>query len=476
MADYGQVDTSIYKDAVSDSPLKTAGEVADYRNKLLSNVQNEQSVQANNIKLATERFGMVNSAAAGLLSDPNLGKADVTKKLWDTLGRLTKGDAMSAQHAVQFMKGFPTDPQQQRAAIEAVHAQTLDAWQRGKAYLGTVEGVGTGGGTKLVQQPAYGGAAPRDIGYIPNTLQPGTEKVNPDLSRSFVGGEGNPRIQGPAGEPVNLLGNYGPAPSSAGPSRQPIRERNGAPAGATQRPQAQAGSPYPSSPRPASASPSARVMAAPAPGEAEAKRAVGEGSGSALVSARQRAMNYQGEVFPLEQAIPALEKLGTKGTGPGTESINHLKSFVLSNIPGADFKGLKDDVETYDKAKKYLVDFVNQNGNAGTNDKLAASFAGNPSVNISNAAAVDVAKSALALRRVKQAQLAAFEQSGLPESEFGKFASKWNVMADPRAYGFDLMTPAQRKAVIESLPKGKRELFMLNVQDAVEQGLIKAPK
>ncbi|WP_283843470.1 hypothetical protein [Bradyrhizobium canariense] len=33
MAD-GQIDTSFYRDAVSDSPLKVAGEVADYRNKL----------------------------------------------------------------------------------------------------------------------------------------------------------------------------------------------------------------------------------------------------------------------------------------------------------------------------------------------------------------------------------------------------------------------------------------------------------
>lgn len=459
-----EIDTSLYREAMNADPF-------EFQNRLLATQRARQEVELNNIKLATERFGMVNNAAAGLLSDPELGKTDVTKKLWDTLGRLTKGDAMSAQHAVQFMQQFPADPRQQAQAIRNVHSQTLDAVQRGRAYIGEVQGVPIGGGVKLEQTPAYGGAPPRDIGYIPNTLSPETRQVNPDLSQTYVGGTGNPPIQGPAGAPTNLLGNYGPAPSSSGPSRQPIRERNGAPV--VQRPPAQPRSPYAASP----AAPSAgHVMAAPPPGEAEAKRAAGEGSGGALVSARQRGMNYQAEVFPLEQAIPALEKLGTKGTGPGTESINHLKSFVLSNIPGADFKGLKDDVAAYDKAKKYLVDFVNQNGSAGTNDKLAASFAGNPSVNISNAAAVDVAKSALALRRMKQAQLAAFEQSGLPESEFGKFASKWNTMADPRAYGFDMMTPAQRRAVIESLPKGKRELFQLNVQDAAEQGLIRAPR
>ena len=212
------------------------------------------------------------------------------------------------------------------------------------------------------------------------------------------------------------------------------------------------------------------------PGQAEAANVAGGASGGALGDARNRSLNYQAEVNPLEQAIPALEKLGTKGTGPGTESINHLKSFVLSNVPGADFKGLKDDVATYDKAKKYLTDFVNQNGNSGTNDKLAAAFAGNPSANISNAAAVDVAKTALALRRFKQAQLVAFEASGKPDADFAKEAGKFAREHDPRAYGFDMMSPAERKKVIESLPKGKRELFMMDVQDAVQQGMLKPPQ
>ncbi|WP_368507894.1 hypothetical protein [Bradyrhizobium lupini] len=457
-----EVDTSFYKDAVSDSPLKVAGEVADYRNKLLSNVQNQQAVQINGVRLATERFGMINNAAAGLLSDPDLGTKDVTGKVWETLGRLTKGDVMSAQHAVQFMQGFPADPRLQPQYLKNVHAQTLSAEQRGRAYMGEVQGVPTGGGTKLVQQPAYGGSPPRDLGYIPNTLQPSERVPQSDPNqpnyggKSFVGGTGNPHIEGPA----NPMGDYS--------TTRPLREGNGVHA-APMKSQ--------SSPPGGSGPPTARpIVSDLPPGDVEAKRKAGEGSGDELVNARHRSINFQQEVFPLEQAIPALEKLGTKGSGPGTESINHLKSFVLSNIPGADFKGLKDDVATYDKAKKYLTDFVNQNGNSGTNDKLAAAFAGNPSVNISNAAAVDVAKSALALRRMKQAQLAAFEQSGLPESEFGKFASKWNVTADPRAYGFDMMSAAQRKSILDGLPKGKRELFMLNVQDAAEQGLIKAPR
>lgn len=215
-----------------------------------------------------------------------------------------------------------------------------------------------------------------------------------------------------------------------------------------------------------------------APGFTAAQEATGAGSGVALNDARQRGLNYRQEVFPLETAIPALEKLGKTGTGPGTEEVNQIKSFLQSaGIPGLDAEKIKN----FDEAKKYLTDFVNQNGNTGTNDKLAAAFAGNPSVGISNAAAVDVAKSALALRRMKQAQLIEFEKSGLPDSEYTKWASQWNIGHDPRAFGFDLMTPAQRKKVIESLPEGKdgkpgpRDLFKLQVMAARNADIIRPP-
>lgn len=210
----------------------------------------------------------------------------------------------------------------------------------------------------------------------------------------------------------------------------------------------------------------------PPPGVKKAMEVTASGSAEMLARARAHGADYQRQVFPLEQAIPALEKLGTTGTGPGTETFNHIKSFIASSgIPGIDVEKIKN----YDEAKKYLTDFVNQTGNSGTNDKLAAAFAGNPSVNISNAAAVDVAKSAIALRRYEQAQLSAFERSGESDDRHAAFVSKWNVGHDPRAYGFDYMTPKQRKAVLDSLPKNKRELFMMDVQDAAEQGLIRAP-
>ena len=212
-----------------------------------------------------------------------------------------------------------------------------------------------------------------------------------------------------------------------------------------------------------------------APGVAEAETRAGGASGEQLAHARIAASNYQRDIFPLTQAIPALERLGTKGTGPGTEEINQLKSFILSNVPGVKSEDFKGTVADYDKAKKYLTDFVNQTGSTGTNDKLAAAFAGNPSVGISNAAAVDVAKSALALRKMQQAAIINFERLGLPASQFSRYMTQTMNTLDPRAFGFDLIKDAKKqKALIDDLKSkpAEAENFRKSYELAKSLGMI----
>lgn len=445
------VDTSIYKDAIAENPLDMAGKVVEYKNKLLGNVQHQQAVEKNaigidsaKVDLAMKRFGIMNDAISGLIGDRGYGTENLKPKINGVMGRLVKDGVLSAQHAVEALQGIPDDPREQANALRNFHTMTQTAMERGNSFFGQPQTQNVGNALVTTQTPQYPGKPIATRGNVPLALPPTTETVQDDPTKPGYGKK-------------VLLGQT-PAPA--------VRQGPGVVPAAPQAP-ARVNAPPPAD---------TPITTALPPGQAEAASVAGGASGGALGDARNRSLNFQQEVTPLEQAIPALEKLGTKGTGPGTESINSLKSFILSNVPGADFKGLKDDVATYDKAKKYLTDFVNQNGNSGTNDKLAAAFAGNPSVNISNAAAVDVAKTALTLRRFKQAQLLAFEGSGKPDADFAKEAGKFAREHDPRAYGFDMMSPAERKKVIESLPKGKRELFMMDVQDAVSQGVLKAPQ
>lgn len=282
-----------------------------------------------------------------------------------------------------------------------------------------------------------------------------------------------PRIAGPLGpngEPTTIsqgAGNYAPGNATGAPMQiaptPPVR------------PLGIGGAPAPVAP----AAP-AGIVTGLAPGVGEAQTAQGLASGHQFAGDLAQAANYKRSVFPLEQAIPALERLGPSGTGPGTETFNNVKSFIQSlGVPGVDASKIKD----FDEAQKYLTDFVNQNGNTGTNDKLAAAFAGNPSTKISNAAAIDVAKSALALRRMQQGQVLQFQKTGLPEAQYSKWASAWQNQQDPRAYGFDQMSEDAQQKLIKSIPKtvsGKPNpeyaKFVSSLQAAHENGLLAPPQ
>lgn len=193
------------------------------------------------------------------------------------------------------------------------------------------------------------------------------------------------------------------------------------------------------------------------PGVGKAEEEVGGASGTQLAQALNKAKDFQTEVYPLSQALPALESLGTKGTGPGTETINQIKSFVLSNVPGVKESDFKGTVKDFDLARKYLTQFVTTNGATGTNDKLAAAFAGNPSVGISNAAAVDVAKSALSLRRMQHAVDQEFVTQNLPASQYSRWVAKRMQDTDPRAFGIDLMSKEKKAKLFEQVKKNPTE-------------------
>lgn len=211
----------------------------------------------------------------------------------------------------------------------------------------------------------------------------------------------------------------------------------------------------------------------PAPGAMEAAQAAGTESGNELANARSREANFARDIVPLQKAIPALEALGTTGTGPGTEQINEIKSFLTSmGIPGIDVESIKN----FDEARKYLTQYAQSVGDINTNDKLAAAFAANPSVGISNAAAVDVAKTALAQRRFQNAQLRAFEQSGGSPDKYTQFATQFAAEQDPRAYGLDMMGPEARAKLIGGLKGDEKAKFAQSLRMAIALGLVQVPQ
>ncbi|WFU26318.1 hypothetical protein QA649_08950 [Bradyrhizobium sp. CB1717] len=462
MADFGQFDTSLYRDAMNAGPF-------DFQNQLLATQRARQEVELNNIKLATERFGMVNNAASGLLADPDLGTKDVTGKLWDTLGRLTKGDAMTAQHAVQFMQGFPSDPRMQAQAIRNVHGQTLDAWQKGKAYIGETEAMATGGGNKLVGLPSFKNYI-EDRGYVPNTLPPGQPTINSDPNSPNYGREttmgtyGNPPIQPPAAAPA--VPARAPRVAAAPAAGGAVPAANGAPARAKVPSSAKVVGDEEGVKSGVYEAPSfndrfsaARPVTKLAPGEETALTGAAQSYNEAMTNAGR----YAQRINPLRQSIPILERMRPEDIGPLSDRWNEVKSTAQSlgagKLAGIDPEKIKD----YNELKKYFTQYASQAAatlGPKTNDGLATAVTSNPNVHMDKLSATELAKVALGIERMQQAAALEFNdlvQAGKAQpGTFNRFMLQWATKQDPRAFVYDIMDKKGQEAV-RKLPEAERE-------------------
>lgn len=484
------VDTSSYVKPgalpVQKSMLEQAKQYGDME-------QQKLSIDRNKLAYYNEQYQVMTDELSSLANDKNTTPQEVVTRLERRLKAINAQPKVIEQMRGTFANmppgalgdngtGNPTLSRQ----LDIISRQSQDANSRVNRLYGSPGSVDDGQATTPTRTGERGGPVPSGA-PIQRQLPVGTNQV--DNRRTLPDGSANPDF----GQSVMR----GPQPPALPPGATPVQ--GGLPSQyeyklPIAKPQANTGV----TPEATSNNQVVENRFGPAtslaPGVAEAASGAGTAAGVQLAAERNKAANFQRDIFPLAQAIPALEKLGTKGTGPGTETLNHVKSFVLSNVPGvkeSDF-GF-GTVKDFDKAKKYLTDFVNQTGNSGTNDKLAAAFAGNPSVGISNAAAVDVAKAAMALRRMQQSKYLAFEDSNQQPDQASKFFANGTInyevpgpegtlarrsikvsQIDPRAFGIDVMTDKAKKSLLEQLNKNPREkeLFDRSLEIAMSHGYL----
>ncbi len=478
-------DTSSYPKLPANPPsfLDVAGKLQNLQSGALT-------LQQQQLNLIKDRFQQVAGQIPGLLSKPDLNQDDIAQFYRRNVanGYITPDQAATkisqlpptqgmppAQAALTLKNHMGNELQQAMSTMDALHF-----------HLGGQGEVNTGQQiVPTLSSPKPGFAGNQQTGGVvapQRGIQIQPPPTLPTVSAGAPGQapRGTPTILGPAGGPTGLPSAPGALPVGPNMTRGNIQGMGnvvGIDVGPDQPNMggvSTAGAPNRVPTQSFTQKPIATGLP---PGASEAMQA----SGQQLASDRLTASSFQRDIFPLVKAIPALETLGTKGTGPGTETLTNLRSFILSNVPGATEKNIPTwsggTVKDYDEAKKYLTDFVNQTGNSGTNDKLAAAFAGNPSIHISNAAAIDVAKSALALRRMKQAQLLNFEQSGLPESEYSRWNAQTTNQLDPRAFGVDMMKPEAKQKLLASLNKNAIEKanFEKSLQIAQKHNFITPP-
>lgn len=205
-----------------------------------------------------------------------------------------------------------------------------------------------------------------------------------------------------------------------------------------------------------------------------------QASGALMGAARARAAHFGADIYPLEQSLGALERLGPTGTGPGTDELNTIKSFLQSNLNW--LPGVKIDpnsIKDFDEAKKYLTQAAGSRAAAfghGTDQALSTALTANPNTHISNLAAVDLTKATIALRRMEQAQTLQADRIGVQPGQFATWAARWATNVDPRAFMVDLLDQKQLQNLQKTLKNPKeRARFNSSVQMAIDNGIITRP-
>lgn len=180
------------------------------------------------------------------------------------------------------------------------------------------------------------------------------------------------------------------------------------------------------------------------------------GATDQYVQAQTAANSFKNRSFALEQASHALENADT---GPGSETVNHIKSFLSAQSPESLKKYLPgvdpDKIQAYDEAVKYLAQYArSQPGAANSDMQSQLSQTANASTHISPAAAQQVVKNTLGLERMNQAALTEFNRTH-PDGS-GRLYPRWLTneflpSQDPRGYSWDDMSASQRASTLAQI-------------------------
>lgn len=457
------VDTSTYAKANPINLLSIASEGqgianAQQQNQLLRTAN--QSAQVNlskdKIDLAHQQFGQLSQFIGSLAQDPRVGTSEGPALVQQATQQAVKQGWITPDIATEELANMPKDPSQLPQYLQTLNTRVQDASGQFRQIYGEPATISNGNRIIPVRTGAIAGVhrigadIPMETGPDSRTALDNTTNASGQAvvvpHGTLVQKAGMNMLTGMPTAPTNQLMPPGTAPQqAAAPSSIQPQQGGGA-------------------------------AISPPAGQVAALATQQQAGSETYARDQQREATYQNDILPLTKSITELGNLGTTGTGPGTDTINQWKSFAQSmgigTIAGID----PDKITSYDEAKKYLTSYASSIGGSGTNDKLAAAFAGNPSTTISNAAAVNVAKTALSMRRMQNAQVRAFSATGQSPGAYNQYAATFNASQDPVAYGFDMMAAPARQKYFQGLSAPEKTKFLNSLKTATQLGVVAPPE
>lgn len=423
-------DTSIYGQIRQPEP---------FENRLLAAAQAQQQeirLQADQLALGLHHLTATRQAVGSLAANPNATVDDAQRTLGDlvSMGILPSNQA---QRFAEQIEGTRGNPQAFRNLLDTHMNSLQSAPDQFRARYGTpdVQDLGDNMLTRTIS-PTMG---VRPLAVSPKSLTPQDKAARVPIFQN-----GQPGTVQNSG----LTDRYGNARTA------PL---GGAQAGAG----GGAGTMAPAGFTPT------------APGLGQTR--VAEGGADQYVRDLQAAASSGGELANLSAALGSLQGLGGEGTGPGTAGRKRIASFLnsagLGRLPGVDPKKIED----LDEATAYL----NSAAKAGTLNPVPgqAPGAGAPTTpdigEISQPAAINLVRAQIGLKRLQQAQARSY--SGQDNGAgYAQHAATFASEQDPRAYSFDLRTPAEKQKLLDSLgPKNgpAYQKFIRSLRSAHDLGL-----
>lgn len=427
-------DTSIYGQIRQPEP---------FANQLLALTGAERqqtALEADKLALGLRHLDAVHQAAAALAADPASTVDDAHRALGDLAaqGIITQGDAQRYAGQIEALR---SNPEGFRSYLRG-HVNSLQAApDLFRATYGTPDVQDTGDNllTRLIS-PSQG---VRTIAATPKTLTP-QDKAN--RIGTFQGGQPGTTTTSAT---TDRYGYPLKTPPIAGP-----QGGGGRAAGAMM--------------------PGGFVPTGPALGQTR----VAEGGADAYVRDLQAAAGSSGEMANLQAALGNLNTLGPEGTGPGTQGRKRIASFLnaagLGRLPGVDPKRIED----FDEAASYLASAARSGTlNPASGQAPGAGAPTTPDIGeISQPAASNLVRAQIGLKRLQQAQARSYQGQD-NGAGYGKHAADFASEQDPRAYSFDLRTPAEKQKLLQSLgPKDgpAYRKFINSLRTAHDLGLTNA--
>ncbi|MFM0638083.1 hypothetical protein PQQ63_15380 [Paraburkholderia metrosideri] len=426
--------------------------------------------------LAAKRMGVIAQIGVANLSNPNATPQDYVNGIVSAAqnGQI---DPQSASTAIVHASQVLSDPQQFKTYLQNGLA-ALPPEIQAQYVKPAIQAINTGGQTNIVATNPISGA-PTVTGSLTNTLSP-SEQVARVPTVGANGAQGT--VSQASLAPPSLLppGTAPGAMSEGGNGRYPTAApaAGAVPAAGASTPGA---APAPASTPAAAAGPAGFLPTSLPPGVSQAADVAGTASGQQFADDQKANAGSGQRVYQLQSALTGLQNAGS--TGPGTATMNNIKSFLLAqspdwlknHLPGVD----PNQIQNYDEANKYLTQYADAKAasmGGDTAKQLATTLSGNASTHISNLAAQDVVKANIGLERMGQAQQAAFAASGLPTSQYTTFASKFGSTIDPRVFIADQLPPTQVMNIVSKMKPQEQAQFKNQYNWAVQNGYISGPQ